>query len=118
MPDDSQLGQPADDAADDSPESLDAVIEHETDEANSPALPEDHDTPFSPPDSPRTDPAQNINREIAETTTPDTHQTTDTNIQPEEVYDEGESGGAEADEPNAGNTVVDFHPKDVDDEAA
>jgi hypothetical protein len=118
MPDDPQLGQAANDAADDSPESLDAVIEHDTDEAVTPALPEDHDTPFSPPDSPRTDPGQEINREIAETTIPDTHQTTDTNIQPEEVYDEGESGGAEAVEPNAGNAVVDFHPADSEDKAA
>ncbi|MDB5169021.1 MAG: hypothetical protein JWO41_377 [Candidatus Saccharibacteria bacterium] len=49
-------------------------------------LPEDNGTPFSPPD----DAADKLD---------DTHPVTDTNIDPQEVYDEGLPGAAEAKEP-------------------
>lgn len=37
-----------------------------------------------------------------------THPSTDTNIQPEEEYDEGISGAAEASEPNQNNAVKNY----------
>jgi hypothetical protein len=40
----------------------------------------------------------------------DTHPATDSNLQPEEDYDEGLSGAAEANEPNQGNDVVSYDP--------
>lgn len=76
-------------------------------------LPEDNDTPFSPPDSPVNDTTdQTVGREVENTKLDSTHQATDsaTNIDPHEEYDEGLSGAAEAGEPNAGNTVVDYDP--------
>jgi hypothetical protein len=97
---------------------LDAVIERDPGEAASPALPEDHDTPFSPPDSPRTDPTEAVQRDVAAGQLSDTYPATDTNVQPEETYDEGLSGAAEASEPNAGNAVVDYNPEDDEREEA
>ena len=78
-----------------------------------PPLPEDNDTPFSPPDSPSNDTTdQAVDREVENTKLDSTHQATDsaTNIDSHEEYDEGLSGAAEASEPNAGNTVVDYNP--------
>lgn len=43
-----------------------------------------------------------------------THPQTDTNLEPEEYYDEGISGAAEAGEPNAGNEVVGYHKPEKD----
>ena len=40
----------------------------------------------------------------------DTHPSTDANIQPEEIYEEGVSGAAEVTEPNAGNAVTGYDP--------
>ena len=71
-------------------------------------LPEDGATPFSPagtsrdPSAPPDDPQQMTQA------LDDTHPTTDTNIEPEEAYDEGLSGAAEASEPNAGDDVVTY----------
>ena len=64
-------------------------------------LPQDGQTPFRPADD-TDDPAV---RPLD-----DTHQVTDTNLDPQEVYDEGYGGAAEAGEPNAGNTVVGYDP--------
>lgn len=75
-------------------------------------LPEDNATPFSPPTSPRTDPAQDLPREIESTEIDDTHPVTDSNIEAQEVYDEGVSGAAEAVEPNAGNAVAGYNPEE------
>lgn len=74
-------------------------------------LPEDYDTPFRPADDAVDDPAdQNKDREHVAEKLDDTHPSTDTNIMPEEEYDEGVSGAAEASEPNAGNTVQGYDP--------
>lgn len=62
-------------------------------------LPQDYDTPFRPAD----DTADSSKLD-------DTHQVTDTNLLPEEQYDEGLDGAAEASEPNAGNAVLGYDP--------
>jgi hypothetical protein len=60
-------------------------------------LPEDNQTPFSPAD-PTADDGQDYVGQSAQIGS--THPATDTNIQPEEVYEEGLSGAAEASEPD------------------
>ncbi len=75
-------------------------------------LPEDNATPFSPPDSPSTDPTQVSPIENPSAEIDDTHQATDTGMEAAEVYDEGISGAAEATEPNAGNAVTGYNPDD------
>lgn len=77
-----------------------------------PPLEEDNDTPFSPPTD-RTDDPMMESRGEGDTLDP-THQATDnaTDIDSHELYDEGLSGAAEADEPNAGNAVTDYSPED------
>jgi hypothetical protein len=71
-------------------------------------LPEDHDTPFSPPDdSQPSDDATGDNQQQG--TIDPTHPATDTNIEEEELYDEGLSGAAEAEEPKTADTVVGYH---------
>lgn len=65
-----------------------------------PPLPQDTGSPANDPDDiPASDGELNVE-----------HPATDTNIQPEEQYDEGASGAAEAVEPNAGNAVEDYNP--------
>lgn len=59
-------------------------------------LPEDHDTPFSPPEG-------------SQDRTYDTHQSTDTNIDPHEHYDEGIEGAAEA-TPPAETKINEYDP--------
>ena len=74
-------------------------------------MPEDGETPFRPAEDDGGDAADE--EEIREATSEpldDTHQVTDSDLQPEEEYDEGLSGAAEADEPNAGNAVVGYDP--------
>ena len=85
-----------------------------TDEERLQELPEDHETPFRP-----ADPTRNPDTEADDDSQPqkpldDTHPSTDSNIQREELYDEGISGAAEATEPNAGDNVAkyDTPPKD------
>jgi hypothetical protein len=67
-------------------------------------LPGDTQTPFSPAPSSRDDdtgqPAQ----------LDDTHPSTDTNIEPEELYDEGLAGAAEAEDPSPRDDVVGYDP--------
>jgi hypothetical protein len=79
------------------------------DEEKQEQLPEDGQTPFRPADPPRDDtqPPDATGQQAASTIDP-THPVTDTNVQPEETYDEGVSGAAEAAEPNAGNAVTDY----------
>lgn len=77
-------------------------------------LPEDNQTPFSP-----AAPARDVDldaddrSQMYEQLDP-THPATDSNIEREELYDEGLPGAAEASEPNAGNTVVDYNKEDKD----
>jgi hypothetical protein len=86
------------------------------DEERQEQLPEDGQTPFRPADPPRDDtlPADDSGQPPA-STLDDTHPVTDTNIDPQEQYDEGIAGAAEAEEPNAANTVIGYEPpKEVD----
>lgn len=75
-------------------------------------LEEDNTTPFSTPTDPVDDASDDIDRRTESNNLEPTHQQTDTNVDPHEVYDEGLSGGAEAEEPNKGNAVVDYNPED------
>jgi hypothetical protein len=66
-------------------------------------IPEDGQTPFQPADVSH-DPAADINSGGMPTRELDpTHPATDSNIQLEELYDEGVSGAAEATEPSTGD---------------
>jgi len=66
-------------------------------------LTEDNTAPFSPP----TDVSP-----LTVGTLDSTHQATDnaTDIDSQQLYDEGLAGAAEASEPNIGNTVVGYNP--------
>lgn len=66
-------------------------------------LPEDNQTPFSPADPAADDPQGDQ--------LDSTHPATDTNIQPEEVYEAGLADAAEAAEPNNSDNVLDYDPK-------
>lgn len=81
-----------------------------TDEERQEELPQDNATPFRPADvSPGNPATQDDQDRIGQVSgIDDTHPATDTNMQPEEQYDEGVSGAAEAQEPNAGNAVTGF----------
>src|SRR3712207_2710239 len=81
----------------------------EDDENNVQPLSEDNTSPFSPPTDPINDVTDGTDREANATIDP-THQATDSNIEMEEVYDEGLSGAAEAMEPNAGSAVTGYTP--------
>jgi hypothetical protein len=85
-----------------------------TDEERQEELPQDNGTPFQAA-APNPDPAAGVVNDppaqaASDSTLDDTHPVTDTNVQPEEQYDEGVSGAAEAQEPNAGNAVNGFTP--------
>lgn len=73
-------------------------------------LPEDHETPFRPAEDASDDAALDVEQRQAGGVLDDTHQVTDTNLDPQEIYDEGYAGAAEASEPNAGNAVIDYNP--------
>ena len=75
-----------------------------TEEERQEELPEDNQTPFQPADP--TDSNDHLD---------DTHPQTDTNIQKEELYDEGVAGAAEVSEPSD-SAVVDFTPPTNEDE--
>ncbi|HET7320507.1 MAG TPA: hypothetical protein VFI84_02900 [Candidatus Saccharimonadales bacterium] len=83
-----------------------------TDEERQQELPQDNGTPFQPaPPSP--DPTGSSDPVVqagSDSTLDDTHPATDSGIQPEEQYDEGVAGAAEAQEPNAGNATASFSP--------
>jgi hypothetical protein len=67
-------------------------------------LPQDNQTPFSPAVPPR-DAAPADAAQPAPSLDP-THPSTDTNIQPEEVYEAGMPAAAEASEPNPNQAVI------------
>ncbi len=72
----------------------------------------DDNPPFSPPEDVLNDDRRDpFDREL-DHDLDNTHPVTDTNIQPEEVYDEGLGGAAEASEPNQQDAVVDYDPED------
>jgi hypothetical protein len=75
-------------------------------------LPEDNDRPFSAPTDAIDDPTADLEvREQSGNLDP-THQATDsaTDLDSQQLYDEGLAGAAEASEPNAGNAVVGYDP--------
>ena len=75
--------------------------------------PQDNGAPFSPA-FPKEEGDNNANLSQAELSRrhlDPTHPATDSNMQPEEIYEEGVAGAAEATEPNAHNAVVDYHPE-------
>lgn len=74
-------------------------------------LPEDNATPYSPPATPPDDSNDSSSQVTQTPTLDDTHPVTDTNVEGEEIYDQGLPGAAEAAEPNAGNAVTDYNPE-------
>lgn len=76
-------------------------------------LPQDNAMPFSPPTDPVTDATSDVSARTQDGQLDPTHQTTDnaTDIDSQQLYDEGLAGAAEASEPNAGNAVVDYNPE-------
>lgn len=73
-------------------------------------LPEDYETPFSPTRESKDMISAPGGMSFATSKLDSTHPSTDSNIQLEELYDEGLSGAAEAEEPNAKDTVVGYNP--------
>jgi hypothetical protein len=69
-------------------------------------LPEDGQTPFSPAD-PEVDDELHDEEEPIHEHLDDTHPSTDTDVQREDIYENGIPDAAEAREPNEGNTVLD-----------
>jgi hypothetical protein len=78
-------------------------------------LPEDNQTPFQPADPPRDDTIPVDDVAQASNILDTTHPATDSGIDPQELYDEGVSGAAEASEPNSGNTVTGYEPHEDED---
>jgi hypothetical protein len=76
-------------------------------------LSEDNAAPFSVPTDPIDDPTVDSDIRQSSGQLDPTHQATDnaTDIDSQQLYDEGLAGAAEASEPNAGNTVVEYHPE-------
>lgn len=75
-------------------------------------LPEDGQTPFSPP-RPIGDDSTDDNRPQR---LDDTHPDTDDGVEPEDEYENGLSSAAGASEPNAGNAVTGWHKPSTDDD--
>jgi hypothetical protein len=75
-------------------------------------LAEDKAMPFSPPTSPVEDATVDPAVQQDSSQLDPTHQATDnaSDIDSQQLYDEGLAGAAEASEPNAGNTVVSYDP--------
>jgi hypothetical protein len=79
-----------------------------TDEERLEELPEDNQTPFHPAAPPR-NPAAPADDTGQQSSAPDdTHPSTDTDVEQEELYDQG----IDVVEPNAGNAVVDYEKPD------
>ena len=73
-------------------------------------LPEDDGTPFNPaPDLERDPDTEPDDERQAEETLDPTHPATDSNIEIDELYQQGLSSAAGASEPNAGDTVEGYH---------
>jgi hypothetical protein len=77
-------------------------------------LPEDNGTPFQPAGPNRDDAgvSDNFDFQADENKLDDTHPITDSDIDQQELYDEGLSGATEAHEPNAGDDVIGYTPPD------
>lgn len=77
-------------------------------------LPEDNGTPFqpAPPNRDDTGAGDDNNLQADDNKLDDTHPVTDTDIDRQELYDEGLPGAAEAHEPNPGNDVTGYTPPD------
>jgi len=79
-----------------------------------PPLPQDNDTPFSPPTDPIQDPAEAVDVRTQQGRLDPTHPATDsaTDIDSQQLYDEDLAGAAEQSEPNAGNSVAKYDPSE------
>lgn len=75
-------------------------------------LPQDNGTPFSAPTDPTRDASEEDDLRPDSGQLDPINQATDTNVDSHEAYDEGLSGAAEAEEPNAGDTVVNYNPEE------
>lgn len=106
-----------------SPETLDEAINDDFQKASEPGSPKgirddirplkgDYGTPFSISTDPSFDAADDIDVGTDRNQLDSTHPKTDAagDMDPTQLYNEGESGAAEASEPNAGSSVVGFRP--------
>ncbi|HXR49779.1 MAG TPA: hypothetical protein VN778_02010 [Verrucomicrobiae bacterium] len=73
--------------------------------------PNDFDTPFSLPAEREVDIADASGKTRRRPDLESTHPATDSNLQDEELYDEGLSGAAEVSEPNPNDAVIAYHPR-------
>ena len=71
-------------------------------------LPEDYDTPASPPAEAWVSIDDDEGRPLRRPALDPTHPITDADIEDEDVYEGGVSGAAGAEEPNAGDTVISY----------
>lgn len=84
-----------------------------TDEERLKELPQDNGTPFRPADPSRDDTAAlDDDIQADDNKLDDTHPITDTDIDQQELYDEGLPGATEAHEPNPGDAVTNYTPPD------
>jgi hypothetical protein len=75
-------------------------------------LPEDNETPFRPAEPPR-DPDNEPDDDAQPGKDLDgTHPATDTGMQKEQLYEDGVGEAAVVEEPNKGNAVTGYSPKD------
>ncbi len=91
-----------------------------TDEERLEELPEDNETPFRPA-GPNPSTMGNTTDPVVAATggsdIPDDHPDTDTNIDETELYDEGISGAAEAEDESGQSAVIGYTPPDEDDDS-
>jgi hypothetical protein len=84
------------------------------DEERQEQLPQDGQTPFSAAD-PNPDPTGNTTDPVVSSTGSDLpidHPATDTNVDPQELYDEGVAGAAEVSDKTAENAVTGYEAPD------
>ena len=78
------------------------------DEERQEQLPEDGDTPFRPADAELDDTVRSEAGGAALQHLNSTHPATDTGLQPEDIYENGVAGAADATDPNADSAVTGY----------
>lgn len=83
-----------------------------TEEERQQELSQDQETPFQPADPNPSTMGNTTDPSVQGTATdlPDDHPATDTNLQPEELYDEGVAGAAEAEDRSGQSAVTGYTP--------
>jgi hypothetical protein len=91
---------------------VDKAVEREG-ESQVPQLDEDNNPPFGPPTDPVADGTADLDVREESANLDPTHPATNnaTDIDSQQLYDEGLAGGAEVEEPNASDTVTGYGPE-------